>query len=60
MARLDPFMRNLDAFTRALGVENAPLIFSFSTLGWPDDATRDAFIQDLTGTPTADRETYGS
>lgn len=59
MARLDPFIRNLDAFTRALGVEHAPMIFSFAALGWPDDKTRDAFIQDLTGTPTADRDIYG-
>lgn len=59
MARLDPFMRNLDAFTRALGVENAPIIISLSTLGWPDDQTRDDFIHDLTGTSASDREMYG-
>ena len=46
----DMFVRSLAAFTDALGVENAPTIWEFSTVPWPDDATRDQFIKDLTGT----------
>jgi hypothetical protein len=46
---MDMFVRNLDAFTNAFGVENAPIIVELSLVGWPDDATRDAFIKDLTG-----------
>lgn len=43
------FARNLAAFTEALGVENAPMILSFSTLPWPSDENRDQFIKALTG-----------
>jgi hypothetical protein len=46
---MDMFVRNLDAFTNALGVENAPTIMELSLVPWPDDTTRDAFIKDLTG-----------
>lgn len=44
------FDRNLAAFTEALGVENAPIIVSLSTLPWPSDENRDEFIRLLTGT----------
>lgn len=46
---MDMFVRNLANFTEALGVENAPTIMSLSLIPWPDDATRDQFIKDLTG-----------
>ena len=42
---MDLFGRNLAAFTDALGVENAPIIWEFSTMPWPDDTTRDQFIK---------------
>lgn len=44
------FVRNLDAFTNALGVKNAPTIIEFSLIPWPDDSTRDQFIKQLTNT----------
>lgn len=43
------FVKNLDAFTNALGVENAPTIFELSLIPWPDDTTRNEFIKNLTG-----------
>lgn len=43
------FVKNLAAFTDALGVENAPTIVEMSIIPWPDDATRDSFIKELTG-----------
>ena len=46
---MDGFIKNIDAFTQALGVESAPTIIHLSLVPWPDDATRDAFIKDLTG-----------
>lgn len=46
---MDMFVKNLDAFTNALGIENAPTIMEMSLLPWPDDATRDEFIKALTG-----------
>ena len=42
------FVKNIAAFTEALGVSNAPSIVHFSIIAWPDDATRDSFIQALT------------
>jgi len=53
------FMRNLAAFTQALGVENAPTIFSLAQIGWPDDQTRNAFIKDLTGVDFKEMDLYG-
>lgn len=42
-------IRNIAAFTEALGVENAALIFYLSTrVPWADDDDRDDFIRDLT------------
>lgn len=55
----DPFVRNLAAFTQALGVENAPAIFTFSAIGWPDDETRNDFIKDLTGVDFKELDQYG-
>lgn len=46
---MDMFIKNLAAFTDALGVENAPSIVHLSKVPWPDDTTRDSFIQALTG-----------
>jgi hypothetical protein len=43
------FVRNLAAFTEALGVENAPTIVTLSTVPWPSDESRDEFIKALTG-----------
>jgi len=46
---MDMFVKNLAAFTDALGVENAPFVVHLSMIPWRDDATRDNFIKDLTG-----------
>jgi len=46
---MDMFVKNLAAFTDALGVENARTIVHMSIIPWPDDATRDSFIKGLTG-----------
>lgn len=54
------FIRNLTAFTKVLGVENAPSIFALSELPWPDDATRNEFIKDITGRDLASENTYGN
>lgn len=43
------FIKNVAAFTEAMGVENAPIIISMALVPWPDDATRDDFIKSLTG-----------
>jgi len=43
------FVRNLAAFTQALGIENAPTVISLSTVPWKDDEDRDEFIKQLTG-----------
>ena len=53
------FIRNLAAFTDALGVENAGMVFSLSQVPWLDDNNRDEFIKYLTGQSTRDRLTYG-
>ena len=45
-----PMIRNLAAFTDALGVENAALVWYLSTrVVWPDDDNRNDFIRVLTG-----------
>ena len=46
---MDMFVKNLAVFTEALGVDNAPSIVHLSLIPWPDDATRDQFVKDLTG-----------
>jgi hypothetical protein len=43
------FIRNLAAFTDALGVQNAPMIVSLSQVPWPSDDARNEFIYNLTG-----------
>ena len=43
------FVRNLDAFTQAFGVEHAPTIFALSQVPWPSDDERNDFIFKLTG-----------
>ena len=55
----DPWVRNLAAFTQALGVENAPTIFTLSKVGWKDDDQRDEFILDLTGVNLREAKLYG-
>lgn len=57
---LDPWVRNLDAFTTALGVENAGMIFTLAKIPWPDDQTRDEFINDLTGVDISMERLYGA
>ena len=54
-----PFIRHLAAFTQALGVENAPAIFTFAQIGWPTDEVRDSFIRDLTTIDMKDLNRYG-
>lgn len=50
---MDPnntLVRNIAAFTDALGVENAALIWYLSSrVPWPDDDNRNDFIRVLTG-----------
>lgn len=53
------WIRNLAAFTQALGVENAPTVFALATLGWENDNVRDAFIKDLSGVDFAELNVYG-
>lgn len=53
------FVRNLAAFTDALGVENAGMVFSLAQLPWRDDNDRDEFIKYLTGRSMKERLTYG-
>jgi hypothetical protein len=56
---LTPWIRHLDAFTQALGVENAPAIFTFAQVGWKDDQTRDEFIKDLAGVDMTELKNFG-
>lgn len=53
------FIRNLAAFTDALGIENAGMIFTLSEVPWVSDENRDDFIKFLTGTSVRERLTYG-
>ena len=53
------FIRNLAAFTEALGVENAGTIMALSKVPWPNDENRDEFIKYLTGSSVRERLTYG-
>jgi hypothetical protein len=55
----DPWIRNLDAFTQALGVENAGAIFTFAKVGWRDDKQRDEFIKDLTNVDLRTLQNFG-
>lgn len=54
------FIRNLAAFTDALGVENAPTVVTLSLIPWPSDEARDNFIKDLTGISMKEQNAYGA
>lgn len=54
-----PFIRHLAAFTQALGVENAPLVFTLAKAPWRDDDERDEFIKDFTGLDMRELNNYG-
>jgi len=54
------FIRNLAAFTEALGVENAPTIMYLSMVPWPSDDDRNEFIKILTGRNMQEDNAYGS
>lgn len=54
------FVRNLDAFTRALGVENAPAIIHLSLIPWENDEQRDEFIRDITDINIRQVNSFGS
>lgn len=54
------FVQHLDAFTRALGVENAPAVFAFATYPWDSADQRDAFIKDITSIDLQAVNSYGS
>lgn len=54
------FVDDLDAFTRAFGIENAPMIISFATLPWDSVDQRDSFILDVTGINLAQVNAYGA
>lgn len=54
------FVDDLDAFTRAFGIENAPMVIHFSTLPWASNQQRDQFIQDMTGINFAQVNAYGA
>lgn len=52
-------LRNIAAFTDALGVENAPTVMFMSSLPWPSDDSRNEFIEELTGISMKELRTYG-
>lgn len=58
------FIRNLDHFTLALGLETpdgqplAPLIFDLASLPFQTDEQRNQFTRDLTGLDFKQRGTY--
>lgn len=52
------FIRNLDAFTQAFGVQAAPIVFSLAQVNWPSDEERNKFIYDLTGVSIKTKGTY--
>lgn len=53
------FIRDLAAFTEALGVQNAPTIFELAKVPWPSDEERDRFINQLTGVNMKVERSYG-
>ena len=53
------FIRNLAAFTEALGVENAPTVVYLSMVPWPTDESRNDFIKNLTNIDMKELRTYG-
>lgn len=54
------FVRNLDAFTRALGVQNAPIVFALAQVPWPSDDERNQFIKDFTGVSISEKDSYAN
>ncbi len=54
------FVRNLAAFTEALGVENAPTILALSVIPWQSDDDRNQFIKQLSGRDLRQVGQYGS
>lgn len=54
------FVDDLDAFTRAFGIENAPTVVYLSTLPWASSQQRDDFIKDVTGINLAQVNAYGA
>jgi len=54
------FINNLDAFTRAFGIDNAPMVIAFSTLPWESDEQRDDFIKDITKINFKQVNAYGA
>jgi len=54
------FVRNLAAFTEALGVENAPTIMYLSLVPWNSDDDRNEFIRQLTNKDFREDMSYGS
>lgn len=54
------FVDDLDAFTRAFGIENAPMVLHFSLLPWASNQQRDSFIKDVTGINLAQVNAYGA
>jgi hypothetical protein len=52
------FIRNLDAFTQAFGVQQAPMIFALSQIDWPSDDNRNDFIYKLTGVSIKAKGSY--
>jgi len=52
------FVRNLDAFTQAFGVQHAPVIFALSNANWPSDEDRNEFIFNLTGVSVKAKGSY--
>jgi hypothetical protein len=53
------FIRDLAAFTEALGVQNAPIIMEFAKMPWQSDEERDQFIVQLTGVYMKAERAYG-
>ena len=52
------FVDNLDAFTKAFGVEHAPSIIAFAQVPWPSVDERNDFIFQLTGVSIKARNSY--
>lgn len=52
------FLRNLAAFSDALGVENAPTVMFMAQVQWPSDDSRNEFIKELTGMDMREMRTY--
>jgi hypothetical protein len=53
------FIRDLAAFTEALGVQNAPTVFYLAQVPWPTEQERDRFITQLTGVNLTIERSYG-